>query len=91
MGHILYNLPRFMAAVWHTQRMANFVKIFRWRFIAPVWHSLKGAFRQHKHLSSDILTARPNYGLTFSVRHGKNAFVQETLYLQDINKPTSFS
>ena len=41
MGHFLYNLPRFSAAVWHTQRMANFVTIFRWRFFAPVWHSLK--------------------------------------------------
>ena len=40
MGHFLYNLPRFSAAVWHTQRTANFVTIFRWRFFAPVWHSL---------------------------------------------------
>ena len=40
MGHFLYNLPQFNAAVWHTQRMANFVTIFLWRFIAPVWHSL---------------------------------------------------
>ena len=40
MGHFLYNLPRFSAAVWHTQRMTNFVTIFRWRFIAPVWHNL---------------------------------------------------
>ena len=30
MGRFLYNLPQFSAAVWHTQRMANFVKIFRW-------------------------------------------------------------
>ena len=42
MGHFLYNLPRFSAAVWHTQRMTNFVTIFLWRFFAPVWHSLCG-------------------------------------------------
>ena len=28
MGHFLYNLPRFIASMWHTQRMANFVMIF---------------------------------------------------------------
>ena len=31
----------FNPSVWHTQRMTNFVKIFLWRFFAPVWHSLK--------------------------------------------------
>ena len=30
----------FNHSVWHTQRMTNFVKIFLWRFFAPVWHSL---------------------------------------------------
>ena len=33
MHHFLHNSP-------HTQRMTNFVTIFRWRFTAPVWHSL---------------------------------------------------
>ena len=45
MGHLLCNLPRFSAAVWHTQRMANFVTIFRCRFIASVWHSLKSKIK----------------------------------------------
>ena len=30
----------FNPSVWHTQRMTNFVKIFLWRFFAPMWHSL---------------------------------------------------
>ena len=46
MGHFLHNLPRFSAAVWHTQRMKNFVTIFLWRFFAPVWH--KAATRERK-------------------------------------------
>ena len=48
MFHFLYNLPRFSAAVWHTQRMTNFVTIFLWRFFAPVWHSLKGYARRER-------------------------------------------
>ena len=28
MGHLLYDSPRFIAAVWHTQRMANSLQFF---------------------------------------------------------------
>ena len=35
----LYNSPQFITDVlWHTQRLVNFVTIFLWQFIAPMWH-----------------------------------------------------